>query len=94
MLSDYAKGVLSDAVLRGVLAQTSEHMVIADPKRPDFVAYRGATVLTPNEHEVRRATRIEADQDSDADRAGRRALDDTGCAAGARRRAPPRVSPW
>jgi D-beta-D-heptose 7-phosphate kinase/D-beta-D-heptose 1-phosphate adenosyltransferase len=81
VLSDYAKGVLSDAVLRGVLAQTSEHMVIADPKRPDFVAYRGATVLTPNEHEVRRATRIEADQDSDADRAGRRALDDTGCAA-------------
>jgi D-beta-D-heptose 7-phosphate kinase / D-beta-D-heptose 1-phosphate adenosyltransferase len=83
VLSDYAKGVLSDTVLRGVLAlaQASGRMVIADPKRTDFAAYRGATVLTPNEHEVRRATRIEADQDSEADRAGRRALDDTGCAA-------------
>ncbi|MGC1407686.1 MAG: bifunctional ADP-heptose synthase, partial [Acetobacteraceae bacterium] len=83
VLSDYAKGVLSDPVLRSVLAQcrSSGCMVIADPKRMDFSSYRGATVLTPNEYEVRRATRIEADDDSEADRAGRRALDDTGCAA-------------
>jgi D-beta-D-heptose 7-phosphate kinase/D-beta-D-heptose 1-phosphate adenosyltransferase len=83
VLSDYAKGVLSDSVLRAVLAQcqSSDCMVIADPKRMDFASYRGATVLTPNEYEVRQATRIEADDDSEADRAGRRALDDTGCAA-------------
>ena len=83
VLSDYAKGVLSDPVLRAVLAQcqSSGCMVIADPKRMDFASYRGATVLTPNEYEVRQATRIEADDDSEADRAGRRALDDTGCAA-------------
>ena len=83
VLSDYAKGVLSDSVLRAVLAQcqSSDCMVIADPKRMDFASYRGATVLSPNEYEVRQATRIEADDDSEADRAGRRALDDTGCAA-------------
>jgi D-beta-D-heptose 7-phosphate kinase/D-beta-D-heptose 1-phosphate adenosyltransferase len=83
VLSDYAKGVLSDLVLRAVLAQcqSSGCMVIADPKRMDFASYRGATVLTPNEYEVRQATRIEADDDSEADRAGRRALDDAGCAA-------------
>ena len=83
VLSDYAKGVLSDPVLRAVLAQcqSSGCMVIADPKRMDFASYRGATVLTPNEYEVRQATRIEADDDSEADRAGRRALDDAGCAA-------------
>lgn len=83
VLSDYAKGVLSDPVLRSVLAQcrSTGCMVIADPKRMDFSSYRGATVLTPNEYEVRRATRIDADDDSEADRAGRRALDDTGCAA-------------
>jgi D-beta-D-heptose 7-phosphate kinase/D-beta-D-heptose 1-phosphate adenosyltransferase len=83
VLSDYAKGVLSDSVLCSVLAQcqSSGCMVIADPKRVDFASYRGATVLTPNEYEVRQATRIEADDDSEADRAGRRALDDTGCAA-------------
>ena len=52
--------------------------MVADPKRPDFAAYRGATILTPNEHEVRLATRIDAEHDAEADRAGRAALDATG----------------
>ena len=80
ILSDYAKGMLSDAVLEGALAlaQTSGCMVIADPKRVDFAAYRGVTVLTPNEHEVQQATRIAAVDDTGAERAGRRALEDTG----------------
>lgn len=79
VLSDYAKGVLTDDVLRAVMARTGAmgRKVIADPKRADFAAYRGATVLTPNEHEVRQATRIDAADDLEADRAGRRALDAT-----------------
>lgn len=80
VLSDYAKGVLCDGVLDAILARTVREgrLVIADPKRPDFKAYQGATILTPNEHEVRLATRIEADHDTEADRAGRVALDATG----------------
>ncbi|MFL5252424.1 MAG: D-glycero-beta-D-manno-heptose-7-phosphate kinase [Rhodopila sp.] len=78
VLSDYAKGVLCDGVLDAVLAAGSGRIVIADPKRPDFAAYRGATILTPNEHEVRLATRIDAEQDTEADRAGKVALDATG----------------
>ena len=80
VLSDYAKGVLCDGVLDAILARMAQagRLVIADPKRPDFAAYRGATILTPNEHEVRVATRIEADHDAEADRAGRVALDATG----------------
>jgi D-beta-D-heptose 7-phosphate kinase/D-beta-D-heptose 1-phosphate adenosyltransferase len=83
VLSDYAKGVLSDTVLRDALAQAQQfgRIVIADPKRIDFAAYRGATVLTPNEIEVRQATRIDAADDAEANRAGHRALDDTGCEA-------------
>lgn len=83
ILSDYAKGVLCDVVLQGALAAARAvgRIVIADPKREQFTAYRGATVLTPNELEVRRATGIEAGEDSEADRAGRCALDDTGCDA-------------
>jgi D-beta-D-heptose 7-phosphate kinase/D-beta-D-heptose 1-phosphate adenosyltransferase len=83
VLSDYAKGVLSDAVLAGALARARAlgRIVIADPKRADFDAYQGATVLTPNEHEVRQATRIDAAEDAEAARAGRRALEDTGCEA-------------
>ena len=76
VLSDYAKGVLCDPVLRRALdlAASQGCRVIADPKRPDFAAYRGVTVLTPNEHEVRVATHIDAEHDAEADRAGRAAL--------------------
>ncbi len=80
ILSDYAKGVLCDGVLGPLLTMIAAHgkPVIADPKRPDFSAYRGVTVLTPNEHEVRVATHIDAEHDAEADRAGRVALDATG----------------
>ena len=80
VLSDYAKGVLSDAVLAPALAAAAARgvMVIADPKRADFGAYAGATVLTPNEAETRLATRIEAIEDDGAERAGTAALATTG----------------
>jgi D-beta-D-heptose 7-phosphate kinase/D-beta-D-heptose 1-phosphate adenosyltransferase len=80
ILSDYAKGVLCDSVLGPLLDMIAAHgkPVIVDPKRPDFRAYRGVTVLTPNELEVRVATHIDAAFDTDADRAGRAALDATG----------------
>jgi len=80
ILSDYAKGVLCDAVLGQLLDLIAAHRkpVIADPKRPDFRAYRGVTVLTPNELEVRVATHIDAAFDAEADRAGRAALEATG----------------
>ena len=80
ILSDYAKGVLCDAVLGPLLDRIAAHgkPVIADPKRLDFRAYRGVTVLTPNEHEVRAATHIDASHDAEAGRAGRAALEATG----------------
>lgn len=76
VLSDYAKGVLCDSVLRRAIELATDQgcPVIADPKRADFAAYRGVTVLTPNELEVRTATHIDAEHDAEADRAGRAAL--------------------
>jgi D-beta-D-heptose 7-phosphate kinase/D-beta-D-heptose 1-phosphate adenosyltransferase len=76
VLSDYAKGVLSDAVLAEALAlaKAAGRLVIADPKRADFAAYRGADILTPNELEARAATGIDAAEDAGAERAGRIAL--------------------
>jgi D-beta-D-heptose 7-phosphate kinase/D-beta-D-heptose 1-phosphate adenosyltransferase len=78
VLSDYAKGVLCDGVLDTILAlDRGDRLLIADPKRPDFTAYRGADIVTPNELEVRAATRIDAEHDTEADRAGRIALEQT-----------------
>jgi D-beta-D-heptose 7-phosphate kinase/D-beta-D-heptose 1-phosphate adenosyltransferase len=75
VLSDYAKGVLTDAVLAGAigLARAAGKPVIADPKRSSFAAYRGVDVLTPNEAEATRATGIVAADDEGAALAGERA---------------------
>ena len=77
VLSDYAKGVLSGAVLpRAIaLARASGRITVADPKRLDFAAYRGVTILTPNETEARLATHVDAASDLGAEQAGSRALD-------------------
>ena len=58
IVSDYGKGVLSDAVLRHVLdyARQREKPVIVDPKRRDLSAYRGASLITPNRAELALAT--------------------------------------
>jgi D-beta-D-heptose 7-phosphate kinase/D-beta-D-heptose 1-phosphate adenosyltransferase len=76
VLSDYAKGVLCDAVLGPAIAmaQQAGKKVIADPKRVDFAAYRHASVLTPNEAEIAAATGIAPVDDDAAEAAGRHAL--------------------
>lgn len=53
-LSDYAKGVLTDRVLRHAISRCRElgKPVIVDPKRRDFSAYAGATVIKPNRSEL------------------------------------------
>jgi D-beta-D-heptose 7-phosphate kinase/D-beta-D-heptose 1-phosphate adenosyltransferase len=75
VLSDYAKGVLTDRVLADAIAaaRTAGKPVIADPKRTGFGAYRGVDVLTPNEAEAARASGIATDDDDGAVRAGEHA---------------------
>lgn len=53
--SDYAKGVLSNKVLRAVFEGRHRPFTVVDPKRHDFRRYRGAYVLTPNEKELAEA---------------------------------------
>ncbi len=50
LLSDYAKGTLSDEVLKLIFDMASKHgkRVLVDPKRADWTAYSGAFVITPN----------------------------------------------
>jgi D-beta-D-heptose 7-phosphate kinase/D-beta-D-heptose 1-phosphate adenosyltransferase len=57
VLSDYAKGVLSDPVTRAAIdiARRAGKIVIVDPKSKNFARYRGATVLTPNQAELQQA---------------------------------------
>ena len=75
VLSDYAKGVLTDHVLaRAIaLAGAAGRPVIADPKRADFRHYHGVDVLTPNEAEAALATGIACDDDDGAAAGGEQA---------------------
>ena len=54
VISDYAKGVVSDRVMRAALDAAAAHGIplVADPKRRDFALYAGADLLTPNVKEL------------------------------------------
>ena len=60
VLSDYAKGVVSEGVARRVIELAREHgkPVVVDPKGIDYAKYRGATVITPNAHDAGRAANV------------------------------------
>jgi D-beta-D-heptose 7-phosphate kinase/D-beta-D-heptose 1-phosphate adenosyltransferase len=78
VVSDYAKGLLTDAVLGEAIgaARAAGRVVVVDPKRAGFAAYRHAGVLTPNAAELRRATGLPVADDAGAAEAGGRALAD------------------
>ncbi len=67
VLSDYAKGVLTPAVIRAVIdaARRLGKPVVVDPKGADFSIYRGATLITPNRMEIATATRRPAVSDDE-----------------------------
>ncbi len=61
VLSDYNKGVVSPGLAQAFigLARQNHKPVIVDPKGTDYAKYRGATVITPNLHEVERVVNRE-----------------------------------
>jgi len=60
VISDYAKGLITDRVLSEVMAAARQAgiPVVVDPKAADFSRYKGASLLTPNLAETRRATAL------------------------------------
>ena len=65
VLSDYAKGVLTDGAI-AALTEAAHKIgcpVLVDPKRRDLLAYRGATLLTPNLGELAVAAGLTLDPD-------------------------------
>jgi D-beta-D-heptose 7-phosphate kinase/D-beta-D-heptose 1-phosphate adenosyltransferase len=57
VLSDYAKGALTPALIEAVVAagRKAGKPVIVDPKGKDYAIYRGASVVTPNRKELAEA---------------------------------------
>jgi rfaE bifunctional protein kinase chain/domain len=60
VLEDYNKGVLTEAVIREVIAICKENNVLTavDPKRKNFFAYQGVDIFKPNLKEVKEALNL------------------------------------
>jgi len=81
-ISDYAKGVLSDRVLRHVIDRCRETNVpvIVDPKRRDLAVYAGATAIKPNRSELAAFTGTPCSDGPSRRAAADRAMEATGAA--------------
>jgi len=76
ILSDYAKGVLSEELCQTVIKAAQQRPVIVDPKALPWDRYRGATVVKPNRHEIQQYLRQDIDTDERAATAACRLADD------------------
>jgi D-beta-D-heptose 7-phosphate kinase/D-beta-D-heptose 1-phosphate adenosyltransferase len=74
VISDYGKGVVSEAVARAVIdaARRGGKPVVVDSKALHYDLYRGATVITPNQHDAARAANVHLERDEDLHEAVRR----------------------
>lgn len=54
VVSDYAKGVLTNTLLARLITKCRDLglLILVDPKGKNFRKYYGATMLTPNRHEI------------------------------------------
>lgn len=80
VVSDYAKGMISQALLKKVLpaARQARKVVCVDPKLRDLAAYMPATVITPNLAEAELAAGLRISDDNTLARACRKILLHTG----------------
>jgi D-glycero-beta-D-manno-heptose-7-phosphate kinase len=55
IFEDYNKGVLTERLIKEVIALCSQHSVLTavDPKRKNFFTYKGVTIFKPNLKEVK-----------------------------------------
>ncbi len=66
VLSDYNKGVLSEAVATQLIAGAKAlgRKIIVDPKGRDYTRYRGADLVTPNRKELAEATGLAVESEA------------------------------
>ncbi|MCG5243433.1 D-glycero-beta-D-manno-heptose-7-phosphate kinase [Azospirillum doebereinerae] len=83
ILSDYGKGVLTDALVVQVIAAANEagKPVVVDPKGRDYRRYRGAGIVTPNRKELTEATGLPVRTDAEVVAACRHLIETCGIGA-------------
>jgi len=77
VLSDYAKGVLTDTLVQGIirLCREASKPVVVDPKGIHYDRYAGASVVTPNRSEAAKALGLDGPGSHSTESLGIRLLD-------------------
>jgi rfaE bifunctional protein kinase chain/domain len=77
IISDYAKGLLSDILLSRLITMCRENdkKILVDPKGKDYTKYRDANLLTPNRKEAVEACNLEENEKDLIEKAGTMLLD-------------------
>lgn len=77
VLSDYAKGVLTDALVQGIiqLCRAASKPVVVDPKAVRYDRYAGASIVTPNKSEAAKALGLDGPGSHSTESLGTRLLD-------------------
>ncbi len=77
IISDYAKGALSLALVVDLIqeAREAKKFLAVDPKAGDFSVYRGASIVTPNKKEAVRASGVEIVDEASFIQAGEKLLE-------------------
>jgi D-beta-D-heptose 7-phosphate kinase/D-beta-D-heptose 1-phosphate adenosyltransferase len=70
VLSDYAKGILTDECCREIIRGAHGKQIIVDPKSKDFSKYAGCSLITPNLSEASAAAGISIDSEESLQQAG------------------------
>ncbi len=80
IVSDYAKGLLTESILRVLIKIGNERSipVLVDPKGKNYKKYAGATLLTPNRREAAEACSLNEDSEDDILEAGKSLIYETG----------------
>ncbi len=83
VISDYAKGVVTSHLVKGVLEIAMENnlSVLVDPKLKHFNYYTGATIITPNTNEAATASGIKIVDEESLHQAGEILLKQSGATA-------------
>ncbi|NOS79653.1 MAG: D-glycero-beta-D-manno-heptose-7-phosphate kinase [Nitrospira sp.] len=81
VVSDYAKGVVSAALMTELtrMAALRKIPIIVDPKVEHFSYYKGVTVITPNHLEATQAAGLHGDDDQTINQAGTMIRQRLGC---------------
>lgn len=78
IISDYAKGVVSEKVIKFVIDESKRHgkPVVVDPKPQNKERYKGATLITPNHAEACQMAGVEIDNDERIHKIGEALMDE------------------